>query len=71
MPASKGAPNLEDNTEAAVPVPGAAVWTVKVELPLPPETVAGENVQVVFAGACVQERATGRLKPVPGVMVTL
>jgi hypothetical protein len=38
---------------------------------LPPGTAAGENSQLVFAGNCEQLRATGRLIPVPGVMVTV
>lgn len=64
-------PAFACRTEAAADGLGAAVWMVRVELPLPVATVAGENLQVVFAGNTEQERATGNVNPVPGVMVTV
>jgi hypothetical protein len=52
-------------------VPGALVWTVRVELVLPPGTVEGEKLQVAFAGNWEHVRVTGKLKPVPGTIVTV
>jgi hypothetical protein len=49
-PASIGTPTFADHTDVAAAGLGAVVWIVIVELPLPDETVAEENVQVVSAG---------------------
>jgi hypothetical protein len=49
-PASNGTPTLVDNPETVEVLLGAVVWMASVELKLPPEMVAGEKAQVVFAG---------------------
>jgi hypothetical protein len=49
----------------------AVVCTTSFELHVPPLTVAGEKVQLEFAGNWVQLSATVQLKPMPGVMVTV
>jgi hypothetical protein len=69
-PASAANGIFPDTTETVAAGLGAVVWTTSVELQPPPVTLAGEKLQVVFAGNCEQPSATGRLKPVPGVMVT-
>ena len=50
---------------------GAEVCTIRFDHPPPPVSVGVENAHVVFAGNCVQLSVTGRLKPAPGVMVTV
>ena len=70
-PASAVTLSLEDKTEEVVAGLGAVVCTTSVELHVPPLTVAGEKLQVEFAGNWVQLRATVQLKPMPGVKVTV
>ena len=70
-PASAVTRSLEEKMEAVVAGLGAVVCTTSVELHAPPLTVAGEKLQVEFAGNWVQLRATGKTQPVPGTMVTV
>ncbi len=70
-PASAVTRSLADMTEAVVAGLGGVVCTTSVELHVPPLTVAGEKLQLEFAGNWVQLRAIGKLQPGVGVMVTV
>jgi hypothetical protein len=59
-----------EETEAVVWL-GAVVWITSFEVPLPPVTVDGDKLQVVFAGTPEQVSATSSVNPVSGVTVTI
>ena len=68
---SSGARSLVNKPESVAALLGALVCTTSVELPLPPVKVAGEKLQVVFAGNWDQLSATGRLKSALDLTVTV